>query len=403
VHHGGKGGRVRLWIGFSLSIVLLLFVSRRNLALGMAVAAVVLAGFTLTPASFGDALWRTTSDPSVLLLALIVGLIPLIGGAMETSGEMGRLVSNLRIGVRPFLAFAPALLGMLPMPGGALLSAPLIERGAGHTAPDVKAAANVWFRHALLLVYPLGPSLIASAKIAGLDVYAVIPYLVPAFLLTIGVGYVFLLRRAGGRLSHSGPFSLVGLLVPLGIILAAPLLDLVLKGTIDLPVAEIGTSVGVAVSLVAAIAVGRLRLGQLGTIARRMTPWKYALIVLAMFAFLNVFTASGVPERVAAMALPPAVLCVAIGAALGLITGRIQAPMSIVLPIYASTYGAMSAPIFAVTYFAVFLGYILTPIHPCISVSVEYFGTSMGPFLRRMFVPATIGWVVSLAVGLLLF
>jgi len=394
---------VRLWIGFALSIVLLLFVSRRNLALGMAIAAAVLAAFTLTPASFGEALWQTISDPSVLLLALIVGLIPLIGGAMETSGEMGRLVSNLRIGVRPFLALAPALLGMLPMPGGALLSAPLIERGAGHTAPDVKAAANVWFRHALLLVYPLGPALIASAKIAGLDVYAVIPYLVPAFLLTLITGYVFLLRRASGRLSQSGAFSVVGLVVPLAIILAAPLLDLLLKGTIDLPVAEIGTSVGVFVSLVAAMAVGRLRFRQFGAIFRRMTPWKYALIVLAMFTFLNVFTASGVPERIAAMTLPPVVLCVVIGAVLGLITGRIQAPMSIVLPIYFSTYGAMPAPVFALTYFAVFLGYILTPIHPCISVSVEYFETSMVPFLKRMIVPAAIGLVASLVVGLLLF
>ena len=392
-----------LWIGFSLSVVLLLFVSRKNLALGMAIAAAVLAAFTLSPASFGDALWRTISDPSVLLLALIVGLIPLIGGAMETSGEMERLVSNLRIGVRPFLAFAPALLGMLPMPGGALLSAPLIERGAGHTAPDVKAAANVWFRHALLLIYPLGPALIASAKIAGLDVYAAIPYLVPAFLLTIGVGYVFLLRRASGRLSQSGAFSLVGLIVPLGIILAAPLLDLVLKGTIDLPVAEIGTAAGVTVSLIAAVSIGRLGLRQLGAVARRMTPWKYALIVLAMFAFLNVFTSSGVPERIAEMTLPPVVLCVVIGAVLGLITGRIQAPMSIVVPIYVSTYGAMSAPTFAVTYFAVFLGYILTPIHPCISVSVEYFKTSMGPFLRRLIAPTAIGWVVCLGIGLLIF
>lgn len=394
---------MRLWIGFSLSVVLLLFVSRRNLALGMAIAAAVLAAFTLTPASFGEALWRTISDPSVLLLALIVGLIPLIGGAMETSGEMERLVSNMRIGVRPFLAFAPALLGMLPMPGGALLSAPLIERGAGHTASDVKAAANVWFRHALLLVYPLGPALIASAKIAGLDVYAVIPYLIPAFLLTVGAGYVFLLRRASGRLAQRGAFSFVGLIVPLAIILAAPLLDLLLKGIVDLPVAEIGTSVGVAVSLIAAIAVGRLSVRQLGAVFRRMTPWKYALIVLAMFTFLNVFTSSGVPERIAAMTLPPVLLCVAIGAVLGLITGRIQAPMSILLPIYASTYGVMSAPVFALTYFAVFLGYVLTPIHPCISVSVEYFKTSMGPFLRRLIAPAAIGLLVSLGVGLILF
>jgi integral membrane protein (TIGR00529 family) len=400
---GRKGWRVLVWIGFSLSVVLLLLVSRRNLALGMAIAAAVLAAFTLTPASFGEALWRTISDPSVLLLALIVSLIPMIGGAMETSGEMERLVSNLRIGVRPFLAFAPALLGMLPMPGGTLLSAPLIERGAGHTAPDVKAAANVWFRHALLLVYPLGPALIASAKVAGLDVYAVIPYLIPALLLAVGTGYVFLLRRASGRVAQTGPFSVVGLVVPLAIILAAPLLDLLLKGTVDLPVAEIGTSIGVLFSLVAAMAVGRLGPGQLGAIFRRMAPWKYALIVLAMFVFLSVFTVSGVPERIAAMTLPPVVLCVVIGAVLGLITGRIQAPMSIILPIYASTYGAMSAPIFALTYFAVFLGYVLTPIHPCISVSVEYFKTSMGPFLRRLIAPAAIGLVVSLVAGLLLF
>lgn len=392
-----------LWLGFSLSLVLLLVVARRNLALGMAIATVVLAAFTLTPGSFGEALLKTISDPSVLLLALIVGIIPLIGGAMETSGEMERLVSNLRIGVRPLLALAPALFGMLPMPGGTLLSAPLIERGAGNTAPDLKAAVNVWFRHVILLVYPLGPSLIASAKIAGLEVYAVIPYLIPAFLLTLGVGYVFLLRRASGRLARSGPFSLRGLVVPLAIILAAPLLDLALKRTVDLPVTEIGTSVGVFVSLVGALAAGRQGLRKLGVIALRMKPWKYALIVLAMFAFLNVFIASGVPERIAAMALPPVILCVVIGAALGLISGRLQAPMSIVLPIYASTYGAISAPLFALTYFAAFLGYILTPIHPCISVSVEYFGTSMGPFLRRLIVPAAIGLIVSLAVGLLLF
>ena len=58
---------MQVWIGFALSIVLLLLVSRRNLALGMAVAATVLAAFTLSPVSLGDALWRTISDPSVLL------------------------------------------------------------------------------------------------------------------------------------------------------------------------------------------------------------------------------------------------------------------------------------------------------------------------------------------------
>ena len=396
-----NGGTMLVWLGFALSIALLLLISRRSLAVGMSVATVVLAAFTLTPGGFGGALLLTITDPSVVLLAFVVGIIPMIGGTMEASGEMERLVSNLRIGLRPFLAISPALLGLLPMPGGTLLSAPLIELGAGKTPQDVKAAANVWFRHVPLLIYPLGPGLIASAKVAGLEVYDLIPYLLPAFVIAIVIGYVFLLRRASGRLESRGPFSLVGLVVPLTIILVAPLLDLLLKRTVDLPVAELGTSVGVLVSLGLAILVGRTRIGELRRVFVRMRPWKYSFIVLAMFSFLNVFTVSGLPERVAAMALPPVVLCVVIGAILGLIAGRLQAPLSIIIPIYVSSYGAMTLPVFAVTYASVFLGYLLTPIHPCVSVSVEYFRTTMGPYLRRMAVPIGIGWVAALVAGFL--
>jgi integral membrane protein (TIGR00529 family) len=392
-----------LWVGFSLAIVLLLVVSRRDLALGMGIAAIVLAIFTHSFASFGNALWGTISDPSVLLLALVVGIIPLIGGVMEASGEIDRLVANLRIGIRPFLALGPGLLGMLPMPGGALLSAPLIERGAGHAAADIKAAANVWFRHALLLVYPLGPALIASAKIADLEVYSAIPYLIPAFLLTLGLGYLFLLRRVSGTLTQTGAFSLIGLLVPLLIILIAPILDLTLKRMATLPYTEIGTVVGVLVSLVMGMIIGKIRLPQFGRIIRKARPWKYMFIIVTMFAFLNVFATSGLPERIGAMALPPVVLCIVIGALLGLITGRIQAPMSIVVPIYVTTYGAMSAPAFAATYFAIYLGYILTPIHPCISVSLEYFKTSLGAFVQRLAIPTAAALLVTLVVGLFVF
>jgi len=389
-----------VWIGFALSVVLLLFVSRRNLAIGMAIAAVVLAAFTLTPVAFGEALLRTISDPSVLLLALVVGTIPLIGGLLERSGEMDRLVSNLRIGVRPFLALAPALLGMLPMPGGTLFSAPLIERGAGHAMADVKAAANIWFRHTLLPIYPLGAALIASAKIAGFEVYDVIPMMMPAFALNLLLGYVFLLRRVDGKLARFGPFSPAGLLVPLLVILIAPVIDLVLRNAVHLPYTEIGTAAGVLASLVLAIGVCRPTLKSVREVAVKMKPWKFAAIIFAMFAFLEVFQASGLPERIGALTLPPLVLCVAIGLALGLITGRIQAPMAIVVPVYVSTYGDMSAAAFAVTFYAVFLGFILTPIHPCVSVSLEYFNTSLSSFWWRLAAPAGVGLGAALLAGL---
>ena len=393
-------GDILIWTGFSLSIVALLYISRRSLWLAMTTAAVVLSLFTLSTSQMLIVLTRTFTDPSVLLIAFVVGIIPLIGGALEESGEMDRLVANMRMRKRPFFAVAPALLGMLPMPGGALLSAPLIERGGEGVPADVKAAANVWFRHAFLLVYPLGSSLIASAKIASVGLYQAILFLFPAFFLTVAIGYFILLRHVQGRMKYEEQFSLAGLLVPLGIILSAPVIDIAMKSMLPLRYPEIGTAVGVSVSLLLAMTIGRIGVRQLPAIVAKMRPWKYVFIILAMFLFLNVFTLSGSPEVLASLDLPPVVLCIVIGFVLGMITGRIQTPIAIVVPIFITAHGAMSLPAFAVTYFAIYLGYVISPVHPCVSVSIEYFSISMSTFLRRMALPVAITGLADLAVAL---
>lgn len=385
--------------GFAAAMAAMLVISRRSLALGLLTAAVVLAAFSLPAAEFGAALWKTVTAPSVLLLAYVVLVIPVIAGTLEASGHMAQLVGQLRVGTRPFLALAPALLGMMPMPGGALLSAPLIEQGAGHVPASVKAAANVWFRHILLLVYPLGSSLIASASIAGLNVYATIPFLAVPFALSFALGWAFLLRRAAAAPVSRGPFSARELLVPLAILLAAPAIDLALSSALALPFREIATAVGVSASLLLAAAAGRVRPGRVARIAVRAHPWTYAAIVVAMFAFLNVFSASGLPQRLAAMALPAVVLCVGGGIVLGVLTGRVEAPVAVVLPIYASTVTVVSPAAFAVVYFAAFIGYVVTPVHPCVSVSLTYFGTGLGPFLRRIVPPAAVAGAVTWVVG----
>ena len=387
------------WIGFVLSIVALLYTSRRSLWLAMTAAAVVLALFTLSISEMVVVLTRTFADPSVLLITFVVGIIPIIGGALEESGQMERLVANMRMRKRLFFAVSPALLGMLPMPGGALLSAPLIEKGGKGIPADVKTAANVWFRHAFLLVYPLGSSLIASAKIASIGLYQAILYLFPAFLLTVFIGYFILLRHVEGRMDYEGEFSLSGLVVPLGIILSAPVIDITMKSTLPLRYPEIGTAVGVSVSLLLAMAIGRIGAKQLPAIVAKMRPWKYAFIILAMFLFLNVFTLSGSPETLASLDLSPVLLCTVIGFVLGMITGRIQAPIAIVIPIFATAHGAISLPAFAVTYFAIYLGYVISPVHPCVSVSIEYFSISTSMFLRRMALPITIVALADLVVA----
>ncbi|MFB6290572.1 MAG: DUF401 family protein [Candidatus Bipolaricaulia bacterium] len=384
------------WLALGTSLLLLLIISQRNLVLGMFGAATVLGLSTLSLTGFFGQVWATFSDPSVLALAGLVGIIAMIGGVLEESGEMENLVTNMRIGKRPFLGASPALLGMLPMPGGALLSAPMVESSGGELDGNTKAVINVWFRHILFLIYPLGPALIASAKIARLNVYRTIPYLAPFFLLSVLLGYVFMLRETKTKMHYSSDFSLRGLLVPLTIILMAPIIDILLKTFVNFSVSEYTTLIGVAVSFLASLVVTSYGWSDILEVTKKMEPWGYALIVLGMFTFLNVFKVSGAPEAIAKLAFPLPVLVVIIAFLLGLATGRIQAPASIIFPIFFARQGVDTMPLiaFAIAYFSIFIGYAISPIHPCVSVSVEYFETSVGSYVRKIALPGIISLVV---------
>lgn len=384
------------WIALLMSLLLLLVISQRNLALGMFVAATVLGLLTLSLKGFFGQVGATFSDPSVVSLAVLVGIIAMVGGVLEESGEMENLVRNMRIGKRPFLGASPALLGMLPMPGGALLSAPMVESSGEELAGSTKAVINVWFRHILFIIYPLAPALIASAKIANLNVYNTIPYLAPFFLVSVLIGYFFLLRETTTEMEYAEVFSLRGLLVPLGVILLAPVVDIVLKSLFDIPVPEYTTLVGVILSFAGAIIVTRYGFAELFQVAKKMKPWEFTLIVLGMFTFLNVFKVSGAPKIIADLNFPLPVLLVGVAFFLGLVTGRIQAPASIIFPIFFVRQGVDVMPLlaFAIAYFSIFIGYAISPIHPCVSVSIEYFDSSVGEYVKKIVPTALISLVI---------
>ena len=83
--------------GFLISLAGILIISKKNLALGLMCGAIILGLFTLSTSVLLDLFLYTISDLSVLLLALAMGVIPLIGGTMKESGQIDSLVNNLRM------------------------------------------------------------------------------------------------------------------------------------------------------------------------------------------------------------------------------------------------------------------------------------------------------------------
>lgn len=371
----------------------------------MLAAALVLAVFTMGPGTFGVLGMETFTDPGIILMALAVALIPMIGGYMETSGQMDSMVGNLRMSRRAFLGTVPALMGMLPMPGGALLSAPMVKRGGAGVSPGAKVALNVWFRHVIYLIYPISTALIVSTYLAGLPLYKAIPYLLPFFGLIILLGYVFLLREGKGKIIGKDKFSLAGLLVPLGVLLAAPVIDFTILKALNPGIREISLVIGVGASFIMAAYLANTNLKRSWRVARHMKPWNFGSIIFGMFLFLAVFQHSGVPELIGGLGLSNMALCIGMGFLLGLATGRIQVPASIIIPIYLGSAGvlAMNPWHFAITYASIFMGYVVSPVHPCVSVSLEYFNVSLREFMEKISVPAAVMMIILIIAGILAF
>lgn len=384
-----------VWTGFFLALFVLLIVSRKNFALAMFLGAFVLAIFTIPFNEMALPFVSAFIDPSTILLAVAVGLIPIIGGILKDTGQMDDLVKNLRIGKKAFLAVSPALLGMLPMPGGALLSAPMVEKAGKVVSKKKKCGLNVWFRHILFLVYPLSPALIISVKIAELDLYQVLLYLAPFFLFSIFLGYFFFLHKITGEIDYEQKLSLKKLFLPLTVILIAPILDFLIKTLFAPSIPEAATLIAITSSLILAVVVGRLGVRKFGKITWESKPWDFAFIIVGMTVFLNVFTASGIPTLIQTLQITPVLLCVVIGFLLGFATGRIQTPALIIIPIFLTKGWILSAPVFAIMYFSIFLGYVLSPIHPCVSLSAQFFRVEIKDFLKVISPPTLIGFVVS--------
>ena len=367
----------------------------------MCIGALYLGLFSPGILSIPNVVFDTISNPSILLLALAVGIIPMIGGAMERAGLMDDLVNNLRMKRKSFLAVSPALIGLLPMPGGALLSAPLVEKGGKGVPNEYKSAINVWYRHLLILIYPLG-GLLVTTKAVGINLYVAFLYIFPGFLILLFLGQIAFIRKVEGSIDYKDRFKGLKLAVPLFIVVTAPVLHICLMKVFPDVISEIPLVIGVSFSLIIAFHFARVGLKDILPLARKMKPWNYTMIIIGMFLFLNMFQASAAPDTISSLEVPKSVLLVGIGAFLGFVMGRIIGPVFILYPIYITKHGSMSLIPFSIMYFSVFIGYVISPIHPCLVVTQEYFKVTYKELLRRMLIPAAVALAISFVAGIVL-
>ncbi|MHB8809880.1 MAG: DUF401 family protein, partial [Desulfobulbaceae bacterium] len=95
------------------------------------------------------------------------------------------------------LVLIPAIIGLVPMPGGALFSAPLVGETLREKEfpPPWKAAVNYWFRHVFEYWWPLYPVVIVSLSMFSLRSWQFFALQIPFTLVSLLAGWFILLRR----------------------------------------------------------------------------------------------------------------------------------------------------------------------------------------------------------------
>lgn len=405
-----------------LVLVVIFWALRKNLSLGNSFflgCILLMVAFEVSPRAAYGSVAASASNPKTIFLAVIVSLILILSNSMEKAGQMKRLFDAYQ-GLfdlpRVNLAIFPALIGLLPMPGGAVFSAPMLKALGKDT--DLKGGdlsyINNWFRHVWEYWWPLYPGVLLTATLSGLNLWYFALFMLPLTALSVIYGFFPLshLRKAGGTpaprdaTARVGPF--LWELRPIVIVIAGGLLA-GLALAFFLPSLKVAKELGLVISLLLALGwvvkVNRLRKREFAGIVTDPKLLNMIYMVLAILIFKGLVEDSRAVHLIAGefqglhfpLVMIAALLPLLVGLAVGITIGTMGSTLPIVISLvesYGEGHHLLAYMMLSLSWG--FLGTLISPLHICLTLSNQYFSTSLGAVYRLMLPPTAFTLISAL-------
>ncbi len=407
-----------------LAVFALILVTIKRLSLGSSFAlGAALLGlfFGMTPADLVLSMARALVHPKTLALSVVVSLILILSRSMEATGRMDRLLEGFKgLVASPFLNLAifPALIGLLPMPGGAVFSAPMVKN-IGHNRglnQDQLSFLNYWFRHIWEYWWPLYPGVLLATTLAARNLWSYVWLMLPLTPVAIAAGR-FLIRRADitehsrqpRQASRPGPAPFVRELAPIAIVIVGGLT----AGFLLSPLAAgIAKELGLILALVVAIGLvwhtGKLTGARRLKMAANKKLLGMYFMVSAVLIFQAILQDSTAVNQISAELIrwhiPLVPVCIILPMLVGVVSGITIAFVGTTFPVIFALLGAGGQQehfnaflMLAMT--SGFAGVLVSPLHLCLLLSNAFFRASHAAVFR-LIVPAA---AILLAAALVYF
>jgi len=390
--------------------IFVLFLIRKKLSLGHsfilgAVSLSVLFG--LHPKPMIVSMAKSIVYPKTLSLALIVSLILVLSSSMELSGQMKRLLKNFRglvTNIKINLIVFPALIGLLPMPGGAVFSAPMVKDLGTQSdlSGDKLSFINYWFRHIWEYWWPLYPGVLLATVLATINILHFIAFMCPITILALYFGYLPLkdLRQTlvNNRKQESDipvwPFFKE--MTPIFLVII-PGLGMGILFSYLFPALTVSKEIGLILALFMSIGwiwiTNTLSKNQIWSIVSNLQNLNMMYIVASILIFKGILEDShavgAISNELLMLKVPLMLISVILPFLVGLITGITIAFVGVTLPILIPLIHSLGEADFMLQYVMLtivcgFSGVLLSPLHLCLILSNEYFNTSMSAVYRHL-------------------
>jgi len=371
---------------------------------------------------------RSAIAPETLFLCAIVVLILGFSNLMSGKGVLKKIVgafSGLLGNSMYSGASLPAIIGLLPMPGGAIFSAPMVETacgpGGGQT-PEQKSAINYWFRHVWEYWWPLYPGVILASHLFGVPMWQMVALQLPLTVAAVAGGYFFILRPSfkpgqadsendsgsQGSLSTALRESACIIVVIAAIFIGGPIFSHF--GEADSISAKywpviIGFIIGIAWLAVSR----RTSPAELSKYLLARNQVSMLMLAVGIMVFRDMLTEmnafAGAQADLETYHIPPIVVIAALpflsGIVMGIAIGFVGSSFPLVISLLPDTVmgSELRLPYMVLAYSFGYMGMMLSPVHFCLIMTKDYFKADFAGIYRWIIPPA----LAVIASGIVLF
>ena len=383
----------------SFSVIIALVANKKNFGVAMILGAIIL-GLLSNPEKLLQTFYGTITDWRVDTLVIIVILIKIFAVVLEETGQISLVIENLKriIPERGMLAIIPFIFGLLPVPGGALLSAPMVDsegRRLG-VSNEGKTFLNLWFRHIGFLIFPLATALVVMSQISGININRLIVMQTPIFVVSVIVGSFYVIKLSKKRekeeiVKKKG--VILETLINFTPLLVTIVLTMTLSLFINLNISFlISLPSGIILSLIIYKGKNKVQFVKKGFSA------SIGLAVFGIMLYKNVANVSGVAEIVAKYlqhtSMPAMIIIPVLSFSIGVLTAHNMAAIALAYPMLYPIIGN-DIRLVSLLYISSFMGYLISPLHLCVVVSYEYFKPKFVELYKLMLPPALLMVVIA--------